>query len=100
MDFSEPENWARIRREAEEFTAAHVTREVIEHERRTGDGVDRALTRKLGERGWIRSRRPHCGTLCAKGEYRPPAPVQPCCRPTRSVPPARPSSKTKSCQVW
>src|SRR6202021_1080513 len=55
MDFSEPENWARIRREAEEFTAAHVTREVIEHERRTGDGVDRALTRKLGERGWIAS---------------------------------------------
>ena len=55
MDFNEPENWARIRREAEEFTAAHVTREVIEHERRTGDGVDRALTRKLGERGWIAS---------------------------------------------
>jgi hypothetical protein len=53
MDFTEPENWARIRREAEEFVAAHVTREVIEHERRTGDGVDRALTRKLGERGWI-----------------------------------------------
>jgi 3-oxocholest-4-en-26-oyl-CoA dehydrogenase alpha subunit len=55
MDFSEPENWARIRREAEEFTAEHVTRDVIEHERRTGDGVDRALTRKLGERGWIAS---------------------------------------------
>src|ERR1700689_3979209 len=53
MDFSEPENWARIRREAEEFTAEHVTRDVIEHERRTGDGVDRALTRKLGERGWV-----------------------------------------------
>jgi 3-oxocholest-4-en-26-oyl-CoA dehydrogenase alpha subunit len=55
MDFSEPENWTRIRREAEEFTAEHVTREVIEHERRTGDGADRALTRKLGERGWITS---------------------------------------------
>jgi 3-oxocholest-4-en-26-oyl-CoA dehydrogenase alpha subunit len=55
MDFSEPENWARIRREAEEFTAEHVTRDVIEHERRTGDGVDRALTRKLGDRGWIAS---------------------------------------------
>jgi alkylation response protein AidB-like acyl-CoA dehydrogenase len=55
MDFNEPENWARIRREAEEFTAEHVNREVIEHERRTGDGVDRALTRKLGERGWIAS---------------------------------------------
>lgn len=55
MDFSEPENWARIRREAEEFAAEHVTRDVIEHERRNGDGVDRALTRKLGERGWIAS---------------------------------------------
>lgn len=53
MDFSEPENWTRIRREAEAFVAEHVTREVIERERRTGDGVDRALTRKLGERGWI-----------------------------------------------
>jgi alkylation response protein AidB-like acyl-CoA dehydrogenase len=55
MDFAEPANWARIRREAEEFVAEHVTREVIENERRTGDGVDRALTRKLGERGWIAS---------------------------------------------
>jgi alkylation response protein AidB-like acyl-CoA dehydrogenase len=55
MDFSEPENWARIRGEAEEFTAEHVTRDVIEHERRTGDGADRALTRKLGQRGWIAS---------------------------------------------
>jgi 3-oxocholest-4-en-26-oyl-CoA dehydrogenase alpha subunit len=55
MDFSEPENWTRIRREAEEFTAEHVTRDVIEHERRTGDGADRALTRKLGQRGWIAS---------------------------------------------
>jgi alkylation response protein AidB-like acyl-CoA dehydrogenase len=53
MDFTEPANWAQIRREAEEFVAGHVTREVIENERRTGDGVDRALTRKLGERGWI-----------------------------------------------
>jgi alkylation response protein AidB-like acyl-CoA dehydrogenase len=55
MDFTEPQNWTRIRREAEEFVAEHVTREVIEHERRTGDGADRALTRKLGERGWIAS---------------------------------------------
>jgi alkylation response protein AidB-like acyl-CoA dehydrogenase len=55
MDFAEPANWARIRREAEEFVAEHVTRDVIENERRTGDGVDRALTRKLGERGWIAS---------------------------------------------
>ena len=55
MDFAEPANWARIRREAEEFVAEHVTRDVVENERRTGDGVDRALTRKLGERGWIAS---------------------------------------------
>jgi len=25
MDFTEPENWARIRREAEQFVAANVT---------------------------------------------------------------------------
>src|SRR6202795_2243968 len=55
MDFAEPANWARIRREAEEFVAEHVTRDVIENERRTGAGVDRALPRKLGERGWIAS---------------------------------------------
>ena len=53
MDFTEPASWAQIRCEAEEFVAEHVTRAVIENERRTGDGVDRALTRKLGERGWI-----------------------------------------------
>jgi 3-oxocholest-4-en-26-oyl-CoA dehydrogenase alpha subunit len=53
MDFTEPANWACIRSDAEAFLAEHVTREVIENERRTGDGVDRALTRKLGERGWV-----------------------------------------------
>ena len=53
MDFTEPANWARIRSDAEEFVARYVTREVIENERRTGDGADRELTRKLGERGWI-----------------------------------------------
>ena len=53
MDFSEPANWARIRSDAEEFVARYVTREVIENERRNGDGADRELTRKLGERGWI-----------------------------------------------
>src|ERR1700733_4462675 len=53
MDFSEPASWARIRHDAEEFVAEHVTREVIENERRTGDGAHRELTRKLGERGWI-----------------------------------------------
>src|ERR1700739_2024516 len=53
MDFTEPANWARIRSDAEEFVAWHVTREVIDNERRTGNGADRELTRKLGERGWI-----------------------------------------------
>src|SRR6202012_408433 len=53
MDFTEPANWGRIRSDAEAFVAEHVTREVIENERRTGDGVDRALTRKLGERGGV-----------------------------------------------
>src|SRR6201998_2228933 len=53
MDFTEPANWACIRSDAEAFLAEHVTREVIENERRTGDGVDRALTRKVGERGWV-----------------------------------------------
>src|ERR1700724_140097 len=53
MDCTEPANWARIRSDAEEFVARYVTREVIENERRTGDGADRELTRKLGERGWI-----------------------------------------------
>src|ERR1700757_4805984 len=53
MDFTEPANWRRIRSDAEQFVAEHVTRQVIENERRTGDGADRALTRKLGERGWI-----------------------------------------------
>ena len=53
MDFSEPLSWVRIRRDAEDFVATHVTRESIENERRTGDGVDRALTRELGKRGWI-----------------------------------------------
>src|SRR6201987_2214601 len=53
MDFTEPAKGSRIRSAAEHFVAEHVTRDVIENERRTGDGVDRALTRKLGERGWV-----------------------------------------------
>ena len=87
MDFTEPANWGRIRGEAEEFIAEHVTREVIENERRTGDGVDRALTRKLGERGWVaptgrsrraapastHSRRQCCWTPCARAASRPSA---------------------------
>jgi alkylation response protein AidB-like acyl-CoA dehydrogenase len=55
MDFTEPANWTHIRRQAEEFVADHVTRDMIETERRTGDGVNRDLTKKLGERGWVAS---------------------------------------------
>lgn len=53
MDFDEPETWKRIRAEAEAFAAEHVTPEVIEEERRSGDGVSRPLMKALGERGWI-----------------------------------------------
>ena len=53
MDFSEPARWQEIRRQAEDFLAQHVTADVIAEERRTGDGVNRAVTRALGQRGWI-----------------------------------------------
>jgi alkylation response protein AidB-like acyl-CoA dehydrogenase len=53
MDFTEPDNWRAIRREAEAFVAEHVTEEMIVEELRTGDGVCRPLMRALGERGWI-----------------------------------------------
>jgi alkylation response protein AidB-like acyl-CoA dehydrogenase len=53
VDFSEPESWARMRAEAARFAAEHVTREVIEAERRSGDGANREITRALGNRGWI-----------------------------------------------
>src|ERR1700733_12198745 len=52
MDFTEPDNWIRIRREAQDLIAKNVTREGIENELRTGVGVVRELTRKLGERWW------------------------------------------------
>ena len=53
MDFTEPESWARIRREAEEFAAEHVTEGMIAEELTSGDGVSRPLMRALGARGWI-----------------------------------------------
>jgi hypothetical protein len=53
MDFTEPENWARIRREAQEFVAEHITEEMIAEELNTGDGVSRPLMQALGRRGWI-----------------------------------------------
>src|SRR3984893_7233942 len=103
MDFSEPANWARIRSDAEEFVARYVTREVIENERRSGDGADRELTRKLGECGWIapawpageaglgrasiNSRPLCCWMRCAGEAYRRSGTGRRCCRPTRSGPP-------------
>jgi alkylation response protein AidB-like acyl-CoA dehydrogenase len=53
MDFSEPESWTRIRREAEAFVAEYVTDAMIVDELSTGDGVSRPLMQALGERGWI-----------------------------------------------
>jgi alkylation response protein AidB-like acyl-CoA dehydrogenase len=53
MDFSEPETWTSIRREAEAFVAENVTDDTIIEELRNGDGVSRPLMRVMGERGWI-----------------------------------------------
>src|SRR5919106_1679682 len=53
MDFSEPEHWATLRREAEEFAAAHVTETMIVEELESGDGANRDFMRALGARGWI-----------------------------------------------
>ncbi|MCU1426861.1 MAG: acyl-CoA dehydrogenase protein [Actinomycetia bacterium] len=53
MDFTEPENWGRIRREAEAFVAEHVTEDMIVDELASGDGVNRPLMNALAERGWI-----------------------------------------------
>jgi alkylation response protein AidB-like acyl-CoA dehydrogenase len=53
VDFTEPDRWAQLRRDAAQFASAHVTRDAIEAERRTGDGVNRQITRALGRRGWI-----------------------------------------------
>jgi alkylation response protein AidB-like acyl-CoA dehydrogenase len=53
MDFSEPARWQELRQEAEAFVATYVTPQVVEHERRTGDGVCREVTRALGARGWV-----------------------------------------------
>jgi len=53
MDFTEPESWTRLRAAAAEFAAEHVTRAAVEAERRSGDGVNREITRALGKRGWV-----------------------------------------------
>jgi alkylation response protein AidB-like acyl-CoA dehydrogenase len=38
---------------AREFFASHVTAEVLEHERRTGDGFNEGVHLALGKEGWI-----------------------------------------------
>jgi hypothetical protein len=53
MDFSEPENWQRIRLEAEAFALENVTEAMVIDELATGDGVSRPLMKALGARGWI-----------------------------------------------
>jgi alkylation response protein AidB-like acyl-CoA dehydrogenase len=53
MDFAEPEDWKRIRHEAEKFTAQYVTDAMIRDELESGDGVSRTLMKAMGERGWI-----------------------------------------------
>jgi alkylation response protein AidB-like acyl-CoA dehydrogenase len=58
MDFRETERISAIRAEARAFAAEHVTEEVLDHEYRTGDGVNLAIHRAMGARGWILSRWP------------------------------------------
>jgi alkylation response protein AidB-like acyl-CoA dehydrogenase len=53
MDFLEPENWMKIREQAQAFVAEHVTEEMIVEELRSGDGVSRPLIQALGDRGWV-----------------------------------------------
>jgi 3-oxocholest-4-en-26-oyl-CoA dehydrogenase alpha subunit len=53
MDFSEPSHLKDIRAEAEAFVAEHVTRELVEEELKTGDGISRSLLRAMGAKGWI-----------------------------------------------
>ena len=49
LDESQQEFAAQVR----EFFAGHVTADVLEHERLTGDGFNEQLHLALGERGWI-----------------------------------------------
>jgi alkylation response protein AidB-like acyl-CoA dehydrogenase len=49
LDDSQQEFAAQVR----EFFAQHVTADVLEHERRTGDGFNEQLHLALGKRGWI-----------------------------------------------
>ncbi|WP_022880451.1 acyl-CoA dehydrogenase family protein [Microbacterium sp. B19] len=61
MDFSSLDPDGRHRAFVEDvraFLAEHVTEEVRETERRTGDGYNREFYRALGSRGWIRPELP------------------------------------------
>lgn len=58
MDFRESERISAVRAEARAFAAEHVTDEVHEHEYRSGDGVNMAVNRAMGARGWVLPRFP------------------------------------------
>lgn len=58
MDFRESESITAVREAARTFVAEHVTDEVHEHEYRSGDGVNMAVHRAMGARGWILPRFP------------------------------------------
>lgn len=61
MDFSllDPDGrYAAFTAEVRAFLAEHVTEEVHEEERRTGDGYNAELYRALGAKGWVRPELP------------------------------------------
>jgi alkylation response protein AidB-like acyl-CoA dehydrogenase len=53
MDFRLGEAAERFREELRAWLALHLTPEVIEHEERTGDGINLDAHRKLAARGWV-----------------------------------------------
>lgn len=58
MDFRESERIREIRAQARVFADQVVTDEVREHEYRSGDGVNLAIHRAMGARGWVLPRFP------------------------------------------
>jgi alkylation response protein AidB-like acyl-CoA dehydrogenase len=53
MDFRLGEKAEKFRGEVQAWLAQNLTREVHEHEERTGDGLNLAAHRKMAERGWV-----------------------------------------------
>lgn len=58
MDFRESERIRAIRAEARAFAEQQVTDAVRDHEYRSGDGVNLAIHRAMGARGWVLPRFP------------------------------------------